>query len=110
MTSDPYVLQLEGLATIADVWVNDRHVLHTENMFRSYEVEADRLEEENDLLDPLRISGRAHSKAKQTAARVGRPISSRTRTSGSCARRFSGGCPDGRRRPRRSVRTDRSGS
>ena len=34
-----HVLQLEGLATIADVWVNGRHVLHSQNMFRSYEVE-----------------------------------------------------------------------
>src|ERR1700758_1029273 len=40
----PFVLQLGGLATIADVWLNDRHLLHSENMFRSYEVEFDSLE------------------------------------------------------------------
>ena len=45
----PYVLELGGLATIADVWLNGRHLLHTENMFRSYEVEIDSLEDENDL-------------------------------------------------------------
>jgi beta-mannosidase len=45
----PYVIEFGGLATIADVWLNDRHVLHAENMFRSYEVETDSLEDENDL-------------------------------------------------------------
>lgn len=44
-----YVLQLGGLATIADVWVNGRHLLHAENMFRLYEVEIGRLEEDNEL-------------------------------------------------------------
>ena len=45
-----HVLQLEGLATIADVWVNGRHVLHSQNMFRAYEVETGPLEGDNELL------------------------------------------------------------
>jgi beta-mannosidase len=45
----PYVIELEGLATLADVWLDDRHLLHSENMFRSYEVAVDSLDDENDL-------------------------------------------------------------
>ncbi|MGO9344334.1 MAG: glycoside hydrolase family 2 protein [Acidimicrobiales bacterium] len=45
----PYVIEFAGLATIADVWLNDRHVLHAENMFRSYEVETDWFAEQNDF-------------------------------------------------------------
>jgi beta-mannosidase len=45
----PYVIRFEGLATLADVWLGDRHLLRAENMFRSYEVELDSLEEQNDL-------------------------------------------------------------
>jgi beta-mannosidase len=45
----PHTLQLEGLATLADVWVNDRHVLHAENMFRAYEVDAGILGERNEI-------------------------------------------------------------
>ncbi len=55
----PYVLEFGGLATIADVWLNGRHLLHTENMFRSHEVELDSLEEENDIW--LRFSSLAAS-------------------------------------------------
>ncbi|WP_405794977.1 glycosyl hydrolase 2 galactose-binding domain-containing protein [Streptomyces longwoodensis] len=32
-------LDLRGLATIADVWVNGQHVVHSRNMFRSHGVE-----------------------------------------------------------------------
>jgi beta-mannosidase len=60
-----YLLQLGGLATIADIWVNGTHVLHTENMFRSYEVEIDRFEQENVLL--IRFA------SLQTALRAKRP-------------------------------------
>ncbi|HYA67695.1 MAG TPA: glycoside hydrolase family 2 protein, partial [Acidimicrobiales bacterium] len=34
----------------ADVWVNGRHVLHSENMFTSHEVELAALDEENELV------------------------------------------------------------
>lgn len=33
-----YVLRFEGLATIADGWLGDHHLLHTENMFTTHEV------------------------------------------------------------------------
>jgi beta-mannosidase len=45
----PRTLRLEGLATLADVWLNDRHVLHAENMFRSYEVDAGALRDRNEI-------------------------------------------------------------
>ncbi|MCU1401471.1 MAG: hypothetical protein JWN62_4580, partial [Acidimicrobiales bacterium] len=35
----PTVLQFDGIATIADVWLDGRHVLHSENMFVAHEVE-----------------------------------------------------------------------
>lgn len=44
-----FVLQLDGLATLADVWVNDRMVVETRNMFRTYEVLVDGLLESNDV-------------------------------------------------------------
>lgn len=31
-----YLLELDGLATVCDAWVDDRHVLHSENMFRTH--------------------------------------------------------------------------
>ena len=34
-----HTLRLNGLATVADVWCNDQHVLHSENMFLSHEVD-----------------------------------------------------------------------
>jgi beta-mannosidase len=43
------VLRLEGLATIADVWLNGRHLVHTENMFRVFEVDAGEVSENNEL-------------------------------------------------------------
>lgn len=33
-------LRLGGLATVADVWLNGRHLLHSENMFRAHDVGA----------------------------------------------------------------------
>jgi beta-mannosidase len=33
-------LRLGGLATVADVWLNRRHLLHSENMFRAHDVDA----------------------------------------------------------------------
>ena len=46
----PWLLRLDGLATLADVWLNGRHLLHSENMFRSYEVDVDGLAHENELV------------------------------------------------------------
>jgi beta-mannosidase len=37
--SPPARLRFEGLATIADVWLNGHHVLHSENMFLSHTVD-----------------------------------------------------------------------
>ncbi len=38
-TDGPAVLCLDGLATVADVWLNGRAVLHSENMFVAHEVD-----------------------------------------------------------------------
>jgi beta-mannosidase len=38
-TRGPWLMQVGGLATVADVWVNGTLVLHSENMFRSHVVE-----------------------------------------------------------------------
>jgi beta-mannosidase len=37
--SSPARLRFEGLATIADVWLNGHHILHSENMFLSHTVD-----------------------------------------------------------------------
>ena len=34
-------LRFGGIATIADVWLNDSHILHTDNMFHRHEVDVD---------------------------------------------------------------------
>ncbi len=43
-------LELDGLATVADVWLNGTHVLHGENMFLPYSVEVDDLRPANELV------------------------------------------------------------
>lgn len=45
-----HVLRMEGLATLADVWLNGEHLLHSENMFLTHELELDALAAENHLL------------------------------------------------------------
>jgi beta-mannosidase len=46
----PWVLTLEGLATVADVWVGDRHVLHSENMFVPQTVELEAVPAGQDIV------------------------------------------------------------
>ena len=45
-----HLLRLGGLATLADVWLNGDHLLHSENMFRAHELRVDRLAQSNELL------------------------------------------------------------
>jgi beta-mannosidase len=45
----PHVLRFEGLATLVDAWLDGSHLLHSENMFRSYEIDIDELDESNEL-------------------------------------------------------------
>jgi beta-mannosidase len=51
--SDPsgpeWVLRCEGLATLADVWLNGRHVLRSESMFASHRLSVGALEARNEL-------------------------------------------------------------
>jgi len=44
-----WVLELDGLATLADVWLNGRHLLRSESMFTSWRVDVDQVEADNDL-------------------------------------------------------------
>lgn len=44
------LLHFDGLATIADVWLNGEHVLHSENMFRSHVRDISALLRPNNLL------------------------------------------------------------
>lgn len=52
-------LRLDGLATIADVWLNGSHLLRSENMFLAHRVRIERLRSSNELairlaaLDPM---------------------------------------------------------
>lgn len=48
-SSGPWVLTLEGLATLADVWLDHHHVLRSENMFTSHNVELAQLGAEHEL-------------------------------------------------------------
>jgi beta-mannosidase len=70
-TSDPDArprLRFEGLATVADVWLNGTHILHSESMFVAHAVDAGGLlREENDLV--LRF----HALGPLLAARRPRP-------------------------------------
>jgi beta-mannosidase len=43
-------LELDGLATVADVWLNGVHLVHSENMWLTHRVAVDRLETHNELL------------------------------------------------------------
>lgn len=45
-----YLLRVEGLATIGDVWLNGEHQLHSENMFRSYQELVTCRDGENELV------------------------------------------------------------
>jgi beta-mannosidase len=49
--ADPWILGLDGLATIADVWLNDERLLTSESMFIAHEVSANSaLRGENELV------------------------------------------------------------
>ncbi len=45
----PWLLELEGLATISDVWLNGDHVAHSESMFTPVRVRIDALRTDNEL-------------------------------------------------------------
>lgn len=46
----PWELELGGIATMADVWLNGRHVLQGGNMFTAYQVPVDSLASANELV------------------------------------------------------------
>ena len=51
-TTDPdggWLLELDGLATLADVWLNGRHLLRSESMFSSWRIPVESLGADNEL-------------------------------------------------------------
>ncbi len=44
-----WLLEVDGLATLADVWLNGTHLVRSESMFATWAVPVDRLEDENEL-------------------------------------------------------------
>src|SRR6202453_2925351 len=46
----PWQLDLDGLATVADVWLNNEHLLHSENMWVAHQLRVDRLQAHHTLL------------------------------------------------------------
>jgi len=62
------LLRLEGLATVAEVWLNGKKVLDAENMFRAYEVDVG-----GELSDVNDLAIRFRSLASLVKARRGRP-------------------------------------
>ena len=46
----PWRLDLDGLATVADVWLNGQHLLHSENMWLAHQLKIDRLAPQNVLI------------------------------------------------------------
>jgi beta-mannosidase len=45
----PWTLRFHGLATLADVWLNGSHLLHSENMFLGHTCDIDHLQPDNEL-------------------------------------------------------------
>lgn len=43
-------LELDGLATVADAWLNGEHLVHSENMWVAHRIDVDRLEPRNVLV------------------------------------------------------------
>ena len=74
----PWLLQMGGLATLADVWLNGVHLLHSDDMFVEHELEIDCLrpvDAENELslrfaaLDPLLVCRRARPRWRSRLVR-----------------------------------------
>jgi beta-mannosidase len=48
--SQSWLLRCDGLATLADVWLNGEHVLHSESMWQSHSIAIDDLTDDNDIV------------------------------------------------------------
>ena len=46
----PWCLELDGLATVSDVWLNGEHLIHSENMHRRHSVVVSLTEPRNELV------------------------------------------------------------
>jgi beta-mannosidase len=59
-TSAAHVLRFEGIASLAEIWLNGQSILQTDDMFTEYEVDVGaRLEPENELVVVCRSLGTA---------------------------------------------------
>jgi beta-mannosidase len=48
-TGDGWVLELDGLATLADVWLNGSHILRSESMFADWRLPVSAVSDDNEL-------------------------------------------------------------
>ena len=55
----PWQLELDGLATVADVWLNGEHLVHSENMWVAHRLPVDRLAAPQRAAASLRRAGPA---------------------------------------------------
>ena len=49
-TGGGWTLELDGLATLADVWLNGRHLLRSDSMFTAWRLPVDELADQNELV------------------------------------------------------------
>ena len=106
----PARLRFEGLATVADAWLNGEHILHSENMFVAHDVDVPLVAGQNELV--LRFGACSPLERQGARARDGEQLSSNARTcagSGpSLLGRIPGWCPANS--SGRAVETDLPGS
>ena len=103
-------LCFDGLATLAEVWLNGQLLLTTDNMFRGYRVDvAPHLRAQNELVLGFRSLDRG-PEARSDRGRAGRPTSSATSNCAGTARACWAASRAGRRPSRRSARGAPCGS
>ncbi len=105
-------LELGGLATVADVWLNGEHLLHSENMWLAHSVPVARLGPTNALvircaaLDPLLATRRSRPRWRSLVLRSQNLRWFRTTLLGRMPGWAPSGAPVGPWRPVRLSRTD----
>jgi beta-mannosidase len=105
-------LECGGLATIADVWFNGEHLLHSENMWLTHQIRVDHLEARNVLLlrfaalDPLLARRRPRPRWRSLSLRAQSQRWYRTTLLGRIPGWGTSGAPVGPWRPLRLHRID----
>ena len=105
----PWQLEFDGLATIADVWLNGEHLLHSDDMWLAHQVRVDHLEPDNELvlrfaaLEPLLATKRPRPRWRSLLVRTQNIRWYRTTLLGRISGWASTGAPVGPWRPIRLV-------